>query len=392
MATMKWHRRGSCGDNVTWELTAKLVHERKLRVRPTNIAHKQITEWADSFLLIQYGADNRYISFSTKGLDPQITKNMRAKLMAMPLKKRVMTAPRASFGNCPEGIAMENENRAKDTVYVDGMHREAALERDDVYAVYPLVAAWWYYRKDLKSMTDMDIVSLGQSLNEVASATIVRTPLDRLYGFHSLMVSVVKSGVEGALNDREREIIKSIIESKSQPSVKDVFNLCIGRKLDLLLSPATRRIYCRIAFGAWKFGEQGEDLILCLKHISSLKVVSSFIVWDAPTVQAQQFDLQCIMHTFGPGKKTNGTIAHGRVIANKALYFWSNIECLGKEHNVALEDIMKIEVPAKAQRQHARLVTITERLNRFIETVKPDEFAEAEYEDAVTGRIDNFFL
>ena len=147
------------------------VDARKLKktanpVRSLNKQHPSVAKYLAMFKRGEYGGGENYISVALPGLEGAAMEELVEKLKSVSLGERNLHAEEP----ITEGLKAHLEQ--SDVVLVDGAHRLVALEDEEVREVHPFPTAKLYYRDQGKPFSELDVQSVGRTLNKYSSTVV----------------------------------------------------------------------------------------------------------------------------------------------------------------------------------------------------------------------------
>ena len=355
-------------------------------VRKTDASHETVQDFVDMFRRGKYGFSGDCISVAVIGLPESVTALLIKHLTEGPKDDRELTGLE---GPSQEVVSAVNEHGV---VYVDGMHRGAALLDEEVRKVTPTPRARLYYRKDYKPMKELDVLTMGTLANQSSSKTIKMTVEHRVCAMVSIgksLLSVKQSGDDSlsGFAEAEKELIEQLHGENMDSRVLN--ELCKMRNINADIQERQGAKYCRIAAGILKFPNKSDELISVMQKISNVNVVSGEGVWESETSDRQLFVLKGLTVAC-EATKTNKRDRDGVLIAAKlrtektassyARRFgdlWDTLVQYAGSKKMTVADVLKIRVRRNVRTRND-FIPMSEKVEEMLGSI---DYAQYEVDD-----------
>ena len=318
----------------------KDIHKGQFRVRDTRESDPTVNEFARMFIQGNYARGDNVIRIAILDLPVELNKELEEWARNAP--KYVYKGDSLAGPNLSVLLRGESELsrklKGRKVVYVDGMHRGAALQQEDVREVVPWPRVCLHIRKDYQPTTHLDVVVAGSQYNQESSATVKMTVVDKINSLVSVLCAMEEfahkdekiPGFEGWDTAEKRKEGLSNKEQRLQDLTKSLIEGTLVDSNVLLVyckrngwgfGVGDRQIsrYCKVACRIYFYKSEIKNLIELAHRLDlPLYIITLPSVWNTDDVSEQKFILQAFrkllnaVKTAGSSKRNPRAERHSR--------------------------------------------------------------------------------
>lgn len=337
------------------------IRKGEFKVRDTREWEPTVNEFAIMFRAGKYALGDNAIRIAILDLPSSLNKELETWARSAPryvYKGETLAGPNLS--ELLRGqTGLSRDLRGKVVVYVDGMHRGAALQQDDVKKVLPWPRVHLHIRKDYEPTTQLDIVVAGSQYNQESSATVKMTVVDRINSLVSILCAMEQvarkgnplPGFDGWDTTEKRKAGPSHKEQRLELLRK---SLTEGTPVDsnVLVAYCTRNgwgfgvgvrqisRYCKVACRIYFYKDEIRNLINLAQRLDlPLYVITLPVVWNTSNVTEQKFVLEALrrlLNTVKSGGSSNKNTRMNRRSKKRSCRTEKNYTRLNNEAEVTM--------------------------------------------------------